>query len=579
MTVKISGDKFYQLLEAVKQFPVKKWDKEAKLWLLEPSSYAQLLSNVKLIDDNIKILPELRSYVDRAVEKKSILKNAKQYNGELQSIKGFHPIPKVYQNIAINFLTEGKRVLLADGCGLGKTVEVLGALIKLKEEGKINSAMIVCPKSVIAEWRRITNELTDYKINELNETRDYDNKSFLNVINYDVLVSEWAHGKKCKKVKKDGKFVDVNLTAKEKREIAHKRDGIKNIDAIIFDEVHRCGNASTKRSKIVKQLSKSIPYVFCVSATPLQNKLRELYNIFQIIDSNILGDFMSFAARHYIHGGWQNREIIGYKNLEEIVEKITPYVLRRTRDDVSDELPPKSESRRWVEMTPHQRKMYNDIKGSILEIECDHLKEQRIKRAEVLAQISYIRQACVSTHLIDPDIISSCKLELLREVVEDVVQDGNKMVIYCFYKGMCALIEEEFAKYGVVKLTGDNSEELDNLKMEFFTSNKKIFLMSKVGGEGLSLDGITVDGTYYQGASQFIFVNPEFNPKIMEQLSSRVDRMTQKRPIEIIHLLAKDTYEERIVEILDSKTDLFNNTVDVLKYDDTKANDLIRKYI
>jgi len=492
-----------------------------------------ILNNRNFIND-IRLLKKLllddlnRKFFWTKVNKTKL----KKYNGDIYDLE-------------VNSKTH---LYLANNMVCHNTLMSLAALIKLYNEGQIKSVLIVTPKSVISEWDRMTNQFTDYSLNFINETRNYKDKKFLNIVNYDLLIRDWGHGE--------------ILT----KPLRNRRNDIREFDVLILDEVHRCGNSRTHRSKVIKSISKSIPYIYCLSATPLQNKLRELYNIFSIVDKNILGNYNEFSERHFIKGGFQNREIIGYQNLDEISTRIAPYVLRRTREDVMDQLLPRTEVRRWVELTTEQRKMYNDIKNRIIEIERDPEKEERIKEAEVLAQLQYIRQACISTHLIDPSILSSSKLELLKEVVEDIVNDGNKMIIYCFYKNMCEVIKKEFEDYGVVYLSGDNVEDLHELKNKFFNSDDSIFLITKVGGEGLNLEA----------ANYFIFVNPEFNPQVMKQLSGRIDRITQKKPIEIIHLLAKNTYEERIVEIIDHKVDLFNRTIENIKYVDLKENELIR---
>lgn len=538
--VKIYGDKFHEILSVVKDQFYRKFDPDLKAWLVPKEGFNRLRSDLEEVD-TVQVDDKVKLYFESERDTSGIMKGTdEEYSKAPIEIEDLNVELYDFQNQAVRFLVDKKRALLADSVGLGKSICAFAAALKMKQNGLINSVLIVGPRSVEEEWDDMIERFTNYKMHRLSKTREYNQDHFFNYITYDMLIRD---------VKKFKNVPRTNL----KRKIYDKKviKDISRYDLLIIDEAHKCGHNRTQRSKVVRKISTIIPNVFLLSATPLQNRLRELYYVFQIVDKYILGNYMTFADNHFVKGGFQGREIIGYKNLDIVAQRIAPYMLRRTRNEVCKSLPPKTETHRWTDLTKEQRRMYGDVKRKIIEIERDPDKEIRIKEAEILAEIQYLRQVCLSTHLINPDIMSSAKLPLLEELVEDIYNDGNKMIIYCFYKSMCEVIRERLAGYGVVYLSGDTIQNLRELKQEFSRDDRNILLMTKVGGEGLNLEM----------ANFFIFFNPEFNPQVMKQLSGRIDRITQTKPIEIIHLLARDTYEERMTKIINEKLKLFDRVI------------------
>lgn len=569
----ISGPKFYDLLAVIKSIPDRKWDNDARLWSVPLATYETIVSSLSTIDNSIYIRKNLQDIISAKKEQRIQMSFSSSLSEEPMDIPGWSIIPKPFQNTGIRYQSSTKRNLLGDCCGSGKTIQSAGAALKLKADGRVQSVLILCPKSVIDEWKKFVEKKTDFGITDIHKTRKYTSDTFFNITTYDTLASDLGFYKMKKRPPgvSDREW-NRKVSKKKKEKTKRAKEVSKQIvkyDMVIVDEAHRCSHHKTKKYKALKKLSETVEYLFLLSATPLQNNLEELYNLFTLIDPRILGSRQMFAYEHLVMGGFQNKQIVGEKNLDVFRKKIAPYVLRRTRSEIAQHLPPRTESRRWIELTPEQRVIYQQVKDQVIRIEADKTKEIRIKKAEILALITYLRQACLSTALVDPNTAHSAKLELLKEVVENVYRDGNKMVIYCFFREMCDIIVKEFARYGVVYMNGDNSDDLEALKTQFNQPDKNIFVMTKVGGEGLNLEM----------ANYYILVNPEFNPQVETQLSSRIDRLTQTKPIDIIHLMSKDTYEERIAEILDKKQDLFDNTVGQLGNSQERETELIASYL
>lgn len=440
-----------------------------------------------------------------------------------------------YQEQGAMHLAFGRRAMLADDMGLGKTVQAIAAAALLKEMRDIQKAVIICPASLKHQWAREIRRFTSLSVTivegNLEERRKlYSDPSFFKIINYELV-----------------RF-DMDELLK------------LHPDLIILDEAQRIKNWRAKTAMMVKSLPSR--YAFVLTGTPLENRIDELYSIFQFLDPRILGPLWHFNDRFY---ELEKREsgtykVLGYKNIDQLRMLIKPYILRRTRDEVLKDLPPRTDNNFFVEMTDPQWDAYNEFKEKLAKlISASKRRPLTPKERELLLMYMIkMRLICNALALHDKEIElkdsekTAPKLGELDEILtEEIASNGHKAVIFSQWATMLALTEPILKRIGLgyVKLTGDvPSAKRGDLIQKFFDDpDCRIFLSTDAGGVGLNL----------QAASLVINLDLPWNPAVLEQRIARAHRHGQLSSVQVINLIAKGTIEERMLDTLAEKKNVF----------------------
>ena len=442
-----------------------------------------------------------------------------------------------YQEEGAMHLAFGRRTMLADDMGLGKTVQAIAAAALLKQLRDIQHVLVICPASLKSQWAREIRRFTSLSVtvvegNLAERRRVYNDPAFFKIINYEL--------------------VRHDLT-----ELFKMRP-----DLVILDEAQRIKNWRTKTAQMVKSLPSR--YAFVLTGTPLENRIDELYSIFQFLDPRILGPLWQFNDRFYeleprANGSYK---VLGYKNLDELRATVAPYVLRRTRAEVLKDLPARTDNNYFVEMTDPQWRAYNEYKETLARLIA---KAQRIpltpKEREILMLcLIKMRLICNALALHDKELSpkererTGPKLGELEEILtEEIASNGHKAVIFSQWATMLALTEPIIQRVGLgyVKLTGDvPSSKRGGLIEQFFNDpNCRVFLSTDAGGVGLNL----------QAASLVINLDLPWNPAVLEQRIARAHRHGQPHSVQVINLIAKDTIEERMLDTLAAKRNVFSS--------------------
>jgi superfamily II DNA or RNA helicase len=440
-----------------------------------------------------------------------------------------------YQEQGAMHLAFGRRAMLADDMGLGKTVQAIAASALLKEMRDIQRALIICPASLKHQWAREIRRFTSLSVTvvegNLAARRDlYRDSSFFKIINYE-------------------------LVRRDMDELLKLRP-----DLIILDEAQRIKNWRAKTAQMVKSLPSR--YAFVLTGTPLENRIDELYSIFQFLDPRILGPLWHFNDRFY---ELEKREsgtykVLGYKNIDQLRALIAPYVLRRTRDEVLKDLPPRVDNNFFVEMTDPQWRAYREFQEQVAKL-LSKAKRQPLtpKEHEILLMcLVKMRLICDALALHDKEIPpkdrekTGPKLTELDEILsEEIASNGHKAVVFSQWATMLALTEPIIQRVGLgyVKLTGDvPSAKRGDLIQKFFDDpDCRVFLSTDAGGVGLNL----------QAASLVINLDLPWNPAVLEQRIARAHRHGQLSSVQVINLIAKDTIEERMLDTLAAKKNVF----------------------
>jgi superfamily II DNA or RNA helicase len=441
-----------------------------------------------------------------------------------------------YQEEGVLHLTFGRRALLADDMGLGKTIQAIAAATLLKQLRDIRHALIVCPASLKHQWAREIRRFTSLPVqvvegNQIERRQLYRDLQFFNIINYELV-----------------RFDEKELTGRE-------------FDLVILDEAQRIKNWRTKTADLVKQLRS--PYAFVLTGTPLENRLDELYSIFQFIDPTILGPLWRFNERYYEterrpSGSYR---VLGYTNLDELRHRIAPYVLRRVREEVLLDLPERIDSNFFVEMTGPQWDAYYEYENHVVRLMAK-AKRMPLTPEEhqiLLGCLVKMRLICNALALHDPDIKpqdrekTAPKLRELREILgEEVASNGHKAILFSQWSKMLALTEPvlERLDLGWVKLTGAvPSKKRGALIEQFFEDPKcKVFLSTDAGGVGLNL----------QAASMVVNLDLPWNPAVLDQRIARAHRHGQLHTVNVVNLIAQGTIEERMLDTLAAKRAVFD---------------------
>lgn len=432
--------------------------------------------------------------------------------------------------------------------GLGKTIQAIAAASLLKQLRDIQHVLIVTPASLKHQWAREIRRFTSLSVqiiegNPIQRRQIYRDPQFFNIINYELM-------------------------RYDQKEISRRR-----FDLVILDEAQRIKNWRTKTAISVKRLRS--PYAFVLTGTPLENRLDELFSVFQFIGPTILGPLWRFNQRYYevTRRPSGSYKVLGYKNLDELRHRIAPYVLRRLRDQVQLDLPERIDSNFFVEMTKPQWAAYGEYEHKVARLMS--LARRRPLTPEehqvLLGCLVKMRLICNALALHDPEIKqqdhekTSPKLRELREILgEEIAGNGRKAIIFSQWSRMLSLTEPvlERLRLGWVKLTGDVPSNKRGRLIEQFLEDPKcsVFLSTDAGGVGLNL----------QAASMVINLDLPWNPAVLEQRIARAHRHRQSSTVNVVNLIAKDTIEERMLDTLAAKRAIF----DAALQEDSTVTDL-----
>jgi len=499
-------------------------------------SFHEVIEAFRKADLEAVVYSDVIEYLDRENELADGLDLESQLLAQLR--KGRDPLNGVlktkllpYQERGAIFAACRGRVVLADDMGLGKTVQALAAAELLRRRRGISRVLVVAPASVKYQWKTEIEKFTGISVQVIDGSLErrqelYASPKFFNLSSYELVL-------------KDVRYM---------HELAP--------DLIILDEAQRIRNWTTATARTIKQLKSR--YAFVLTGTPLENKLEELFSVVEFIDGRRLGPAFRFLHEHRTED--ENGRLIGYHGLDRIHDQLAPILLRRTRQEVLKDLPKRTDQILHVSLTPQQAEPYweqNDILAALMRKWERQRWLSEIDLRRIMCCLQNMRMLCDSTFLFDKQTNHSPKLEEFRELIRELaIEEGRKVVVFSEYERMTHLAGQELEKMGVgfVSLHGGVPSRNRGALMEKFRRDAKcrVFLSTDAGGVGLNL----------QSASAVINFEPPWNPARLEQRIGRVHRLGQAHPVHVVHLLTKDSIEERVWETLKVKKSLFAGVFD-----------------
>ncbi|MFZ2450328.1 MAG: DEAD/DEAH box helicase [Methylovulum miyakonense] len=489
-------------------------------------------------DDKIRFHPLAVQALDNITEGMTLTasKPWKDQLKHLNDISDLNPqVPSTLQGELRDYQREGFQWMsrlahwgagacLADDMGLGKTVQALALILSRAPKGP---TLILAPTSVCINW--------------LEEAQ-----RFAPTLN----VQHFGYGDRQAMLDSAGAF-DLIVCSYGLLQTEAERLAQVHWHTLVADEAQAIKNALTKRSKAAMTLQADFKLI--TTGTPIENHLGELWNLFNFINPGLLGSLARFNER-YAHAIENQQDHAVQQRLKKLLR---PFILRRLKNDVLTELPPRTEVTLHIELSADERAMYEALRRSALKSIRDAAEEPGNQQLKVLAEIMKLRRACCNPRLVmEESPIGSSKLQAFEELVDELLDNRHKALVFSQFVGHLELIRELLDKKGVTYHYLDGSTPVAQRKKAmnaFQAGDGDLFLISlKAGGTGLNLTA----------ADYVIHMDPWWNPAVEDQASDRAHRMGQKRPVTIYRLVAKDTIEDKIVDLHKHKRDLANSLLE-----------------
>ena len=440
----------------------------------------------------------------------------------------------------------GLNGILADDMGLGKTLQALALLQKAKEKNKKAPNLVICPTSVVFNWE---NEIEKFApgLSCLKLSGTERNDLFKEIPKYDVVITSYA-------------LIRRDIAKLKKYEFRY----------VILDESQNIKNAESMTAQSVKQLN--CRHKLALSGTPIENRLEELWSIFDFLMPGFLFDKNEFNYR-YVTPIMEREDKTVEKRLKS---QIYPFILRRMKRDVAKDLPDKIENVAYCELTPEQKDFYLEVMDSTREELFKSIEEKGIEksRMSIFSALLRLRQICCHPRLYDKENIKgikqSGKFEQLKVMLEEIIAEKHRVLLFSQFVDMLDIVKEWLTKEGIKHeyLTGSTKDRQE--VVERFNSDPTIpiFLISlKAGGTGLNLTG----------ADYVIHYDPWWNPAVEDQATDRAYRIGQTKKVFVYRMITKGTVEEKIQKLKSRKRDLVDSVISVdrnigksLTYEDLK---------
>ena len=438
----------------------------------------------------------------------------------------FHAELRPYQQHGLNWLQFLREYqfggILADDMGLGKTIQTLSHLLLEKQSGRMQApCLIIAPTSLMSNWRREAQRFTpDLSVLVL---QGVERKQLFSEINsHDLVLTTYP------------------LLPRDEENLLEQ-----SYYYLILDEAQTIKNPLAKAAQLVRQIKST--HRLCLTGTPMENHLGELWAQFDFLMPGFLGNLAHFKKLYRTpiesYGDGDSRK--------RLAQRVAPFMLRRTKQEVATELPEKTEIIRSVPLYPKQAALYESIRITMEQRVRDAIAQQGLSRSHItiLDALLKLRQTCCDPRTLSlkeaQKVKESAKLDLLMELLPEQLEEGRRILVFSQFTRMIALIEHELnaANIAYAKLTGQTKKRDDAINA-FKNGEVNVFLISlKAGGVGLNLTE----------ADTVIIYDPWWNPAAETQAADRAYRIGQDKPVFVYKLITENTVEEKIISMQEKK--------------------------
>lgn len=420
--------------------------------------------------------------------------------------------------------------VLADDMGLGKTIQMIALLLSARVENGPSPSLIIVPTSLVFNWcAEIDKFAPGLKYAAVTGSREERHELIRLVPEHDVIITSYP------------------LIRRDIEQYTHY-----SFRYCVLDEAQHIKNPASRNAHCVKRIRSECR--FALTGTPMENNLYELWSVYDFVLPGYLYSYNRFNEKYVQPLSGED----SHETLNDLSRQIKPFLLRRLKKDVLNELPDKIENTMLAELTEEQKKLYlaylQDIKGEInKDIQEAGFERSRIK---ILAALTRLRQLCCHPSLfVDNYQGESGKMQLLEEILQESIEGGHRILLFSQFTGMLQLIKKRLEELKISLLYLDGATpvtERGYLVNSFNEGVGKIFLISlKAGGTGLNLTG----------ADTVIHYDPWWNPAVEEQATDRSYRIGQKKSVYVMKLVARGTIEEKILALQERKRQLMDAVI------------------
>lgn len=519
---------------------------ESSVGMLEEMAAALRLTPKEMIRGNMH-LPVYRAlYLDRLLEEhedvyskrdshfKQIVKSFKTIkDADFEEPESLSATMRQYQKNGYRWLRTLESWnfggILADDMGLGKTLQMIAVLLAAKLEGKTGTSLIVTPASLVFNWGEEFKKFApELKVTLAAGTQAERQKRLEESVHSDVLITSYDL------LKRDAALY-------EGREFLYQ----------VLDEAQYIKNHTTAAAKAVKVIKSR--FRFALTGTPIENRLSELWSIFDYLMPGFLYGYDTFRREFEIPVVKNNDQ----EAMERLQRMVGPFILRRLKQDVLRDLPEKTEEVRYVQMTGKQRKLY-DGQAIHLRSLLDHQSEEEFNnsRFQVLTELTRLRQICCDPALCFEDYgDETAKTDACMELVQSAVDGGHRLLVFSQFTSMLDILSSRLDGEHVehFMITGATPKEKRLQLVNAFNGGAvPVFLISlKAGGVGLNLTG----------ADMVVHYDPWWNLAAQNQATDRAHRIGQQKNVTVYKLITKDSIEEKVLELQETKRELADRII------------------
>lgn len=518
----------YQYRESIKEIEGRFYDADEKCWIIPLTAHnASTLSLLGAsLDESLKELAKTArvAFVSRCEHRKPRVK-AKLFAHQHDAY-----------DFALDTFEKGKAVALLADMGTGKSMMTIAITGTLEADKGVKKMLVVCPKSIVGVWEDEFRKFADYRyaLTVLDGTMEKKRSSFnymqgaalqIIVVNYESCwrleteISKWSP------------------------------------DLIVCDESSKIKTPSASQSKALHRLGRQSKYNIILTGTPITGSPLDIFSQYKFLDDSIFGtSFYLFRNRYAILGGYQNRIIVGYRHLDELVEKVHSIAFRIKIEDAID-LPPFIDETRAITLEPKAQSLYR-----MLEQDCyAELANGEVTARNVLTQL--LRLAQCTGGFIRDDIkgeaqqVSGAKLDALEDIIDTCLDEEKKVVVFARFvpeiEAIAAMLKKK--KIGYALIYGATTDRADQVKKFQEDPEIRVFIgQLQTTGMGLTLTAANVA----------VFYSLDFSYANYEQSRARIHRIGQKQKCLYIHLVGKETVDEKILNALKHKGDIAKIMVD-----------------
>lgn len=518
------------IVDLVKTLPVAYYHKKDFMWEIPADLLTQALDKLTFIDDiTLRLAPEdQETKIDhfQLTEEEKLSFKAKPYKHQLE---------------AVDFLLKQKKSLLLDGCGVGKSLEMILYAETLKKRGLIDHCLIITGIAGLREnWER--------------EIRKFSTESVITIGKYVTRTGTTRYRPMAKraeqlKSKIEEFFVLLNVESiRDSKIIEAIKKSENTFGLIAFDEAHKIGAPNTSQYNNLMKLESD--YKVAATGTLIVNTPMSAFPSLKFTE-NDQATLTNFKLQYCEYGGFGGKQIVGYKNLGSLREEIDGCSIRRTLYDVRAAMPALIIDTEYLEMDEEQQKFYEAIKEGVKE-EADRIE---LKPGNLLALTTRLRQATACPGVLTSQDIESIKVNRAFEYIEELCSQGEKVVVFSMFKEPLHVLASKLGQFRFSLNTGDVPDSLAFQNMIRFQEDPKeqVFL----GTFGKCGTGFTLNSAMY-----LICIDTPYTFSLFEQGYQRVYRINNERPAFVKVLVCSETIDERVQQIVETKKELGEYLVD-----------------